>query len=191
MQKFIKYAIFIIGSLIVLVVFLTLLLPSQGYVKSNVNINAPKEVVLDQLKGLEGYVDWFPWIQPDSAINIIYYGEHKDHLDGFAFQFKGQEATGRYELTGMEDDSVLHFEFFFKDNPPITGVYELHASPNNKNTVVVWKMKMKAGWKPWWRFFAAMMGKLTDPLLKKGLVGLKRECEGAALGGSERATERL
>lgn len=182
MRKFGKFAIFVTGSLLLLLVFLTLLLPSHGYVKNNININAPKQVVLDQLTRLKDYVNWFPWIQPDSAVNIIYYGKHKDSLDGFAFQFKGNEdLSGRYELSGTEDDSVVHFTFFYKNNPPITGEYELHATPGDKNTIVVWKMEMQAGWKPWWRFFASVMDKLTAPLLEKGLTDLKKECEETTL----------
>ncbi len=174
-----RLLLFILGSLILLLVFATILLPSRGQVVRATTIYAADSIVWQRLTALRSYPKWFPWI-PDATQNgIIYYGDDRGHLSGFAFKGKGEDADfGRYELGSEQGDSLLHFELHFSDMPELRGAYLLNEMDGK--TVVVWKLNLEAGWKPWWRFYAALMNKMTQPVLDSGLASLKSVCERAA-----------
>ncbi len=170
---------FIFCSLILLLVFATVLLPSRGQVVRAATIYAPDSIVWQQLTTLKSYPQWFPWIPAAAGSGIIYYGDDQGRLSGFAFKGKGKGADfGRYALGVAEGDSLLHFDLRYSDIPEFHGAYLLKGADGR--TVVVWKLNLDAGWKPWWRFYAALMNKMTQPVLDSGLASLKRVCEQAA-----------
>lgn len=177
MKNKLKLIVFLLSSMILLLLFVSWLLPPEGQVIRSATIHAPKKEVFHHLTYLKTYPHWFPWIQPAPHLNIIYYGRDKKALDGFSFEdHEDKIGFGRFELGETEGDSLIHFIFDYKDMPQLYGSYLLHGE-DASNTTVVWRLKMKAGWKPWWRFFASMMNKLTSPMLDSGLARLKGLCE--------------
>lgn len=176
-QKIIKFIIFFICSLVIIFILVTLLLPSTGKVVKETYIQASKKTVLGELTTLESYSAWYPWIQIDPTAHISY----NDEVQRMSWVGKTSPAAvdGEYRLTGLEGDSALHFEFIYRDTPPFEGAYIVRSSGDSVGTTVVWYIKMKAGFTPWWRFYAAMMGKLTGPLMEAGLNNLKIICEKA------------
>ncbi|MGH2645402.1 MAG: SRPBCC family protein, partial [Chitinophagaceae bacterium] len=174
-QKITKFIIFFICSLVILFFLITLLLPSTGKVVKETYIQANQKTVLGELTTLENYSSWYPWIQIDPTAEISYDDKgEKMHWVGKA---SPAAEDGEYRLTGLDGDSALHFEFIYRNTPPFTGAYILRSSGDTLGTTVVWYIKMKAGFTPWWRFYAAMMDKLTGPLMEAGLNNLKIVCE--------------
>lgn len=176
-QKIIRLIIFFICSIVIIFILVTLLLPSTGKVVKETYIQASKKTVLGELTTLESYSAWYPWIQIDPTAKISY----NNNLEQMSWVGKKSTdvADGQYRLTGLEGDSALHFEFIYKDTPPFEGAYILRSSGDTSGTTVVWYIKMKAGFTPWRRFYAAMLGKLTGPLMEAGLNNLKIICEKA------------
>ncbi|TAN13501.1 MAG: hypothetical protein EPN37_13560 [Chitinophagaceae bacterium] len=176
-RKIIKFIIFFICSLVILFILITLILPSTGKVVKETYIQASKKTVLGELSTLESYSAWYPWIQVDPTAKISY----KDNRQQMSWVGKTSPGPvdGIYRLTGLDSDSTLHFEFTYRDTPPFTGAYILRSSSDTSGTTVVWYLKMRAGFTPWWRFYAAMMNKLTGPLMDAGLNNLKIICEKA------------
>ncbi len=179
MRKRLRLILYMLGSLLLLLLFVVWLLPPEGKVVRSVTIYAPRSEVFSKLTHLKTYPKWFPWIQSnaDSDLSIIYYGEDKKTLKGFSYENdqNGRSGFGHYELGKIDGDSLINFIFEFKDMPQISGSYTLHKK--DSNTILVWEVEMRAGWKPWWRFFASMMNKMTSPVLDTGLNKLKRLCE--------------
>lgn len=175
MKRKLRLVVFICCSLILLLIFATLLLPSQGEVVRATTIYAPDSIVLQNLTDLQSYPHWFPWIA-ESQNDIIYFGNDSKNFSGFSFRGQRKDAgLGRYEMGENEGDSLLYYTLHFKDMPEFYGAYLLKE--NEGKTILVWKMKMDAGWKPWWRFYAAMMHKMTRPVLDSGLAAFKNICE--------------
>src|SRR5699024_10709344 len=173
--KKIKLFLYLICTLFLLLVFATLLLPSKGQAVGSATIYASREVVWEQLTNLKTYPKWFPWIDEDST-DILYYGT-KTKLKGFSFMRKQKKNRfGRYELGEREGDSLLEYKIKIKDVPEFYGDFILKRGGEG-NAVVVWKLHMDAGWKHWWRFYAAIMNKTTKPILDTGLARLKKVCE--------------
>lgn len=176
-QKVIRLIIFLICSIVIIFILVTLLLPSTGKVVKETYIQAGKKTVLSELTTLESYSAWYPWIQIDPTAKISY----NNKLEQMSWLGKKSTAVvdGQYRLTGLDGDSVLHFEFVYRDTPPFEGAYILRSSGDTSGTTVVWYIKMNAGFTPWRRFYAAMLGKLTGPLMEAGLNNLKIICEKA------------
>jgi effector-binding domain-containing protein len=168
-QKLVRYFIFFVCSLVILFILVTLILPSTGRVMKETYIQASPKVVLDQLTTLHHYALWYPWLQFDPAQKVTYQTDKK-----MSWRSEGKRAVdGTYALTGSGGDSALRFQLSYDDTPPITGAYILRASEDGHGTTVIWYMNMRAGWTPWWRFYAAMMNKLTGPMMETGLTNLK------------------
>ena len=168
-KRFIRYLGFFLSSVVVLFILTTLVLPSRGRVVKEAFIPVERKVVLAQLTNMGNYGSWYPWITMDPTAQI------KVGADGNSLSWKGtaKGAEGKYRIGTPVADTSVPFTLEYGSIPPITGAYILRASVDGKGTTVVWYMNMKAGWTPWWRFYAAMLDKLTGPVIEAGLVNLK------------------
>lgn len=174
MMKVVRFLMFFACTVLILLVLVTLILPSSGKVMKEKSINARKTVVLNELTNVRSYTLWYPWLQMDPGIQITYL------TGGKAFAWRSNQSEkneGTYKVTGTEGDSVVYFQLTYGSTPPVEGGYILRASEDGLQTDIVWYMNMDAGWTPWWRFYAATMDKLTGPLLETGLTNLKIVCE--------------
>lgn len=169
-RKIGRYIIFFLCSILILFILVTLVLPSTGKIVKEAFIPARRLVVLSQLTALHNYASWYPWIQIDPTAKVSFW-KNKQGLSWNGTENKS--GNGTYEITSVGGDSILHFRFTYNTVPPITGAYLLRPSEDGKGTNVIWYMTMKAGWTPWWRFYAAMMNKLTAPVMEAGLTNLK------------------
>lgn len=174
MNKIVRFLLFFICSVIILLIVITLLLPAEGKIVKEKNINSSKRIVMEELTNVRNYTLWYPWLQIGGAKGIKYIPGGKS----FHWVSKIQkDVLCNYQITGIEGDSLLHFKFIYGSTPPITGAYILRSSEDSLSTTVIWYMNMKAGWTPWWRFYGAMMDKMNGPLLETGLTNLKVICE--------------
>lgn len=174
MNRLIRFLIFFICSVIILLAVITALLPSSGKVVKQKDINAGEMIVSGELKNMRNYTLWYPWLQMDPEAVVKYTGEE----DGFSWVSTTAENNFcTYQITGSEGDSILHFRLAYGNVPPVTGAYILRPSADSSSVTLIWYMTMEAGWKPWWRFYGAMMDKLNGPLLETGLTNLKVICE--------------
>lgn len=174
MNKVARFLIFFAISALILLILVTIILPSTGKVMKEKNINARRAIVLDELTNIRSYTLWYPWLQMDPGVRIHY------HTGGKSLSWQSdqnEKNVGTYEVTGREGDSIVYFQLNYGSTPPVKGGYILRSSDDGTQTDVVWYMNMDAGWTPWWRFYAATMGKLTGPLLETGLTNLKVVCE--------------
>lgn len=167
-KKFMRYLAFFLCSVVLLFIFITLVLPSRGRVVKEAFIPVEKKVILAQLTNMGNYGSWYPWITMDPTARITV-GSDGSSL---SWQGSGKGAKGAYRI-GPWADSSLPFTLEYGSVPPITGAYILRPSLDGKGTTVIWYMNMKAGWTPWWRFYAAMLNKLTGPVMEAGLTNLK------------------
>jgi hypothetical protein len=140
-----------------------------------------RKVILNQLTSLQDYASWYPWIQIDPTAEITLLRDKQ----GLSWKSKNTKGgRGMYELTGSGGDSVLNFRLVYNTLPSITGAYILRSSEDGKGTTLVWYMNMKAGWTPWWRFYAAMMNKIAGPVMEAGLTNIKILSEKADTGSA-------
>lgn len=170
-KRFFKLIVFFCCSVVILFFLTTLILPSTGKVVKEIYIQANKKTVLAELNALEGYPTWYPWLQVDPTA-VISYKDEKRQIS-WTSKSSPKNEEGRYQLTEQDGDSAIHFTFSYKGSPPFTGAYILRSDNDTSGTTVVWYIKMKAGFTPWWRFYAAMMNKLAGPLMEAGLNNLK------------------
>jgi hypothetical protein len=169
-RKFFRFFLFFLCTVVILFILVTLILPSTGRIVKETNIQAGKQVVFRQLAALHHYSQWYPWVQEDPDVKIDYSADNRQMSWHTAGSSRGR---GEYELTGSRGDSLLRFRFVYNGAPAIQGAYMLRPLANGEGTTVVWYMNMKAGWTPWWRFYAAMMNKLAGPMMEAGLTNLK------------------
>lgn len=177
-RKLVRYFIFFVCTLVVLFILVTLILPSTGRVVREAYIPVRKSVILEQLTNLQNYGAWFPWIQidPSAKLSVV---QNQRKVSWKGSNHKANQ--GSFEITAVRGDSAIDFRLNYNTTPSITGGYILRNSGDDPSTTVIWYMNMRAGWTPWWRFYAAMLGKLTGPVMEAGLTNLKMLSQRAAV----------
>ena len=73
-MKILKYALMVIGIIIVMVLIAALFIPKEYQVSRTVSIDAPQTVVMDQVKSLRKMNEWSPFIEGDPNMQITYGG---------------------------------------------------------------------------------------------------------------------
>ena len=86
-MKALKIIGMIVGAIIVLVVVLHLIAPSDFHAQRSITIDAPKEVVFANVKYWQKWQAWSPWAEQDSSMKVTVSG--KDGTVGAVYQWEG------------------------------------------------------------------------------------------------------
>jgi len=176
MKMKLKLVVFLGISLLLLIVFATFLLPSEGQVTDSITIYAPASTVTSKLTHYKSYPEWFPWMKKKHA-DVVFKKDGNGQIEAMVFHGNTKEGrgVGIFKIRNIEGDSIIHYGLHFEDMPDFYGVFLVKG--NEEETVLAWKLKIDAGWEPWWRFYASMMSKITKPALTNGLTEFKKVCE--------------
>jgi hypothetical protein len=160
------------------------LIPSGYRVERSVTIQAPAEVVFDQVNDLRKNEAWSPW--KDTTMKITY---GPNTVGEGATSSWESENMGRGSQTieeSVPNDSIAVF-LDFKE----MGTAEAHWSfrSGGDGVTVTQAMTGEAGMNPIRRYMNLMMDKMIGPYFEKGLAGLKEisEAEAARIKSDEAA----
>ena len=163
MKKFLRFLLVLLGIIVLGIVILGIIEPNDITVSRSAFINAPKDVVWEQIVKFKNWPNWSPWIQKDPTTKLSYSGE--DGQVGSLYHWIGDDKkTGEGEMknTGMKDgelDWSLSFikpfkaeaKGFFKTADSASGVkvtwtYQGHYSfPTNAMNAFINMDKMLGG----------------------------------------------
>lgn len=64
--------LYVLLILVIIVLVAGIFLPKEAHISSSIEINAPDEIVFDQINDLENWEAWSPWKQMDTTMKISY-----------------------------------------------------------------------------------------------------------------------
>lgn len=163
-----------IGVLFVGLVVVSLLLPSSYRVESSALIEAPADVVFQQVADFQHWKAWNVWDQgntnavtSDPSHGINAWREWKNGPEGYA------KATSTYQ----EESSGFFYRLLFGDHGVLAvGVFDFQPA-EGKATKVHWTIADKVGIDPLKRWFALSYSLRAGRELDGGLANLKKICE--------------
>ncbi|MES2838319.1 MAG: GyrI-like domain-containing protein [Bacteroidota bacterium] len=173
MIKKIGIALLIIIGLVVVV---SLFLPSQRVVERSISINAPTEIVFEQINTLKNWVNWSPWYKMDTAVVQTYFGGEKGKNAGYTWDSKNSDV-GKGKLTIVESapyDSIVT-ALDFMDQGTAFGGFKFKKE--GEATVVTWYMNCEMGMNPIGKIFGLFMDGMLGPDFEKGLADIKKVSE--------------
>lgn len=163
-----KYIRLLLGSIIVLFLFITIIslfIPSHIKLSKAINVKAGKEKVMLQISEPQNWKKWYPGL--DSA-DIIYGGEM---IKGWRFN-----KNAKIELAGVTNDEVKAVFTGGKTNPVQNG-WKLMPFPGNDSVAVQWYMDFHLRWYPWEKFASLLLEKSYGSKMEQGLTDLKHLVE--------------
>lgn len=179
-----KKALIIIGAVIALILIVAAVLPSTAHVERTITINAPVELVFDQVNDLTKNFNWSPWDDYDPEMKVEW-GEIKSGL-GASYSWTGNSDVGSGTMTITEsvENQLVKNALDFGDMGKGTATFTFASGPEEKDekgnitnkTDVVWSMESELGW-PIGRYFGLFMDGMVGPDFEKGLNSLKEVAE--------------
>jgi ribosome-associated toxin RatA of RatAB toxin-antitoxin module len=173
-MKFLKIAAIVVVVLIVAVVGIAYLIPSQVHVERTIEISAPAEQVFANVNDLKKWETWSPWYAAEPDAKYDYSGA--DSGVGAKVAWDGKiVGKGTQEITRSEQNSRIETELDFMEQGKATAFWTFDESGGL--TKVTWGFDTDMGMNPVARYFGLVMDSMLGPDYEKGLAKLKEVCE--------------
>lgn len=161
-MRLIKLGLISIVVLFVVVVLLSLLIPSHVRISRAVNISANIDSLVNNVADIRQWKNWNSMVN-DSAIGNPFYDYKVFHSDQL-----------QVELRSFKNDTVKTV-WRQQNGKEIVGVLTWHTSGNA--TVVQWYFDFYQKWYPWEKFGSIIFDKQLGPSMEKSLAALKKRLE--------------
>ena len=164
-------------ALVLLLIIISLFLPSQFEVESSILINADEEVIFDQLNDLRNWENWDPFIKSDSTIT----SEYSDPSYGMGAKstwISDNSGGGTLVITGSVKNKTVRTQLFMKNEFGESILFEEKTLELvSAGTRVTSRMQSDLGWSPLNKYGSLLIKKRVLEDYKKGLQNLKDYCE--------------
>lgn len=160
-MRLIKLGIISIVVLFVVVLLLSLLIPSHVRVSRAINITAGADSVINNLADLRQWRNWNQMVNDTGLTNAEY--------DVKAFRSDQLQVQQR----SFKNDTVK--TVWIQNGKEIVSVLTWHSSGHT--TVVQWYFDFYQQWYPWEKFGSIIFDKQLGPSMEKSLASLKKRLE--------------
>lgn len=167
------FILIILGTLLLAAIFA----PGTKIIERNVEINAPKEAVFNQIAHFENWKNWDPWFKLDTTQNRSYTGKMGDKEYGYEWSSKNDNVgKGSIKALGFTEQDRMDYHLSFGDGGrgnEADGYFTL--SELDGVTRVTWGLVSKRGYPL--KIFNYFIEKFIAPDFEKGLANLKAHTE--------------
>jgi hypothetical protein len=161
-MRLVKLGLISIVVLFVVILCISLLIPSKVRISRAINITAPKDSVTHYLADLQQWSKWNTLITNQNLANPSYSNDaftsdklqvHLQKVEADTITTRWQQTTGRETTSG----------------------FNLHTADNT--IVVQWYFDFQLKWYPWEKFGSIIFDKQLGPPMEQSLGELKKKLE--------------
>ena len=167
--------VYIILGIVLVVLLLSLIMPSKYLVEKTVIIKSSPDTVTDYVANLNQYATWNPWQQMDPYSKRLISGTPK--TPGHRYEWEGKKTgVGSLTLNSIDKKHIqfdLEFIKPFKSKAKDNWVLEPWGDGETK---VTWQNSGELPW-PIGRLMSPMINKNLNQQFDAGLGNLKKVCE--------------
>lgn len=174
-MKILKNIVIVIFALIAVLALVGLLLPGTTKVERSVVIQAPAEVIFDQVNDLKKNEAWTPWKDPTMKITYGPVTEGKGATSSWASENMG---NGTMTIVESVPSTSIALDLDFGSMGGAKAFWAF--APEGEGVKVTETMTSEAGMNPVMRWMGLMSDKLIGPYYEKGLASLKTVSEALA-----------
>lgn len=175
MRKVLRFIGFLILGIILIVLIIGLFAPKEMNVERTITMNAPKELVFNEVTHFKTWPEWSPWLQMDPEAKIDYFGVDGEAGSGYNWEGK-KVGNGTMKNAGIEG-TTMNYDLMFK------GMFEskangiLKAEEEGATTRVTWTFHSVMSYP--WNALGLILGgeKSLGKDFEKGLLNLKTKVE--------------
>jgi len=173
-----KIALYILGGLIAVVLFLALvgfLLPRRYRVERSAVIKARPEVVFAQVADLRAWKNWGVWFERDPQMKINY-SENTAAVGGWSEWKSKSQGNGKATLTRLMPSTEVEYSLQF-EGMGFASQGNFTLIPRADGVRVVWTDTGDLGLNPISRWFGLFLDRMIGPDFAAGLAKLRSFCE--------------
>lgn len=179
MNKYVKYTLYAIVSIMVLIFSIILIaglvIPKQQIISCSKSIDAPASLIYQNISDYKQWQKWDPWAEVDPQQKRTMNGMPGTVGHNYAWSGNDQVGEGSMAITALEKDKSIDMELTFIK--PWESIAQVNYSIEEKNgqSLVTWNMRTD------YPLYYRLMSKFMEGMLKKdfdkGLAKLKTLCE--------------
>ena len=169
-MHFIRLALISLVILFLVVMGLSLFIPSHIRISKATNVKASRGKVMSQLKDASNWKSWYPGL--DTAKPYYVSGVVK----GMILNDK-DSLHPVYIAIQKEDSSEVTAQFVGKNMNPVINVWKTIENPSADSLTLQWYMDFHLRWYPWEKLASLTLEKSYGPRMEQGLNNLKKLVE--------------
>ena len=175
-MKPIKKVLLVVLILPILLVVVSLFLPSRYRVERRVLCKGRPEVVFAQINTLKNWADWSAWTVKRFPDMVTTYAG-PDSGPGASMTWDGKSSgNGTLKIASSDPAAGITYDLAFEQGRYISkGRIQLEAAA--ESVTVVWVNEGELGGNPVSRFFGLLMDKMMGPDMAAGLANLQKLAE--------------
>ncbi len=175
MKKFLMKAGWSLLGLLLLLFAISLLIPAQISVERSIRIDAPLQIVFDQVNILHNWEKWSPWRQVDPMMELSY--SNPSSGKGAFVSWKSTHkkiGNGRATLTDVFPQRMIVLSVA-SDRGMATSTMEF--AQDDRLVTVTWSKTRRIGNNPVKKYRSIAMKRQMRKMFDQGLQGIKRASE--------------
>jgi Polyketide cyclase / dehydrase and lipid transport len=160
--RILKLAVISFIFLFLAITCISLFIPSHIRISKAIDINATKESVMDQIKDVSKWKNWYPGTD---SLKIYY-------INGEAKGIMRDTLKDLIIITATNDSTILATKAGSGFKEMVIGWNIIPGRDTNTSTLQ-WYMDFHLRWYPWEKFRSLLFEKLYGSQMEKGLTNLK------------------
>ncbi len=175
-MKALKKIVLAVLLIPIVLILVSLFLPSKYRVERRVTMNAKPGAIFAQINTLKQWPEWTAWTvakYPDMKVSFI--GPEAGVGAGYSWEGKSS-GRGTLKITRSEQDKAVGYDLDF-ENGKYLSKGAITLEPAAESVSVGWSNEGDLGWNPVSRFFGLFMDKMMGPDFEEGLRNLQKKVE--------------
>jgi uncharacterized protein YndB with AHSA1/START domain len=178
-MAFVRLAFRVLFLLLVLLLLIGLMLPSQTRIERSIVIDAPPDRIFPHVNGMRAFHAWSPWADIDPQTRYEFSGPEQGVGSRMQWASGNQQVgQGSQEITRSEPDQLVVTTMTFGDEGEGTATFVLE--PADQSTRVRWLFDTRFGWDLFGRYVGLMLDSMIGAQYTRGLQDLKTLVESQA-----------
>jgi hypothetical protein len=173
-MKIIKRVALAVVAVVVILLVISLFLPSKWAVERTARIAAPAPAIFPYINSLKQWPVWTVWYEREPGLRVSYDGP--DAGVGAISRWTGKDGQGEMTITASQMDESVFYDLVFNNGElRVRGV--LRLTEGDGGTSVSWTTDGDAGLNPVGRYFALFMDRWMGRDFERSLATLKKTLE--------------
>lgn len=159
-------------ALVAVLMIASVFIPSQVHIERSVVMEAPKEVIFQQVNTLPNWPKWSPWLSDTSELTLTYEGAQAG--EGSSFTWLGRipgSHSGTLTITRSVPFERLELKVDYNKGKSANLFYKFEEIPDGVR--VTTGLTTDVGKAPFEKYRSLTLDNRIGPLLKEGLDHLK------------------
>jgi hypothetical protein len=169
----------VLGAIIVVIVAIVAMQPSEFRVTRTATISAPASAVFTQVNDFHNWEAWSPWAKLDPAAHTTFEGAPAGTGAGFTWAGNKQVGAGRMTITESRPSDLVRIKLEFMRPFKANNTAEFTFKPDGQQTIITWTMTGHNNFMGKAFCLFVNMDKMIGADFDKGLASMKSVSESA------------